>query len=117
VRVAYDVLGADPFTKHSPLDFDLTGKEIEVDSTILPAAFRIVLLYLAHNPSEEDDGWKADWKRFCNEGLGLDTDPDDLDDDDDDGRVTWVDDAVRRYCETKGFVEKARLMLPGQSNG
>lgn len=35
VRVAYDVLGADPFTKHSPLDFDLTGKDIEVDATNL----------------------------------------------------------------------------------
>ena len=25
VRVAYDVLGANPFNKHSPLDFDLSG--------------------------------------------------------------------------------------------
>lgn len=88
-----------------------------VSGSILPAAFRIVLLYLANNPSEEDDGWKADWKRFCGEGLGVDTDPDDLDDDDDDGKETWVDDVVRRYCETKGFVERARQMLPGQGNG
>jgi hypothetical protein len=33
VRVAYDVLGANPFSKHSPLDFDLAGKEIDVETT------------------------------------------------------------------------------------
>jgi hypothetical protein len=33
VRVAYDVLGANPFNKHSPLDFDLTGKDIDVETT------------------------------------------------------------------------------------
>ena len=33
VRVAYDVLGANPFNKHSPLDFDLTGTDIEVETT------------------------------------------------------------------------------------
>ena len=33
VRVAYDVLGANPFNKHSPLDFDLTGADIEVETT------------------------------------------------------------------------------------
>ncbi len=33
VRVAYDVLGANPFNKHSPLDFDLTGEDIDVETT------------------------------------------------------------------------------------
>jgi hypothetical protein len=33
VRVAYDVLGANPFNKHSPLDFDLSGKEIDIETT------------------------------------------------------------------------------------
>ncbi|MDO9296801.1 hypothetical protein [Bradyrhizobium sp.] len=33
VRVAYDVLGANPFSKHSSLDFDLTGKDIDVETT------------------------------------------------------------------------------------
>jgi hypothetical protein len=33
VRVAYDVLGANPFSKHSPLDFDLAGKDIDVETT------------------------------------------------------------------------------------
>jgi hypothetical protein len=33
VRVAYDVLGANPFNKHSPLDFDLAGKDIDVETT------------------------------------------------------------------------------------
>jgi hypothetical protein len=31
--VAYDVLGANPFSKHSPLDFDLTADDIDVEST------------------------------------------------------------------------------------
>jgi hypothetical protein len=33
VRVAYDVLGANPFNKHSPLDFDLSGDDIKVEAT------------------------------------------------------------------------------------
>jgi hypothetical protein len=33
VRVAYDVLGANPFNRHSPLDFDLTGSNIQVETT------------------------------------------------------------------------------------
>ncbi len=32
VRVAYDVLGANPFTRHSPYDFDLTKDEIQVET-------------------------------------------------------------------------------------
>jgi hypothetical protein len=77
-----------------------------------------VPLHIANNPSEDDedgDGWKADWKRFCSEGLGVEDDPEDLEDDD--ARDLWVDDAVRRYCETKAFVEKARQMTPGQTHG
>jgi hypothetical protein len=38
VRVAYDVLGANPFSKHSPLDFDLTGKDIDVETTNISVA-------------------------------------------------------------------------------
>jgi hypothetical protein len=89
-----------------------------VAGALLPAAFRIVLLYIAHNTSEDDedgDGWKTDWKRFCSEGLGVEDDPEDLEDDD--ARDQWVDDVVRRYCETKAFVEKARQMIPEQTNG
>jgi hypothetical protein len=33
VRVAYDVLGANPFAKHSPYDFDFTKDEIDVELT------------------------------------------------------------------------------------
>jgi hypothetical protein len=85
-----------------------------VAGALLPAAFRLVLSYIAHNPSEDDEdgaGWKADWKRFCGEGLGVEDDPEDLEDEDD--RDLWIDEAVRRYCETKSFVEKARQMTPG----
>jgi hypothetical protein len=89
-----------------------------VAGALLPAAFRIVLKHLAHNRSEDDEdgeGWKADWMRFCSEGLGVEDDPEDLEDDE--AREIWVDDAVRRYCETKDFVEKAKHMAPGLSNG
>jgi hypothetical protein len=89
-----------------------------VAGALLPAAFRIVLLYMAYNPSEDDEdgaGWKADWRRFCIEGLGVEDDPEDLEDDE--ARDLWVDDAVRRYCETRAFVEKARQMTPGQTHG
>jgi hypothetical protein len=89
-----------------------------VAGALLPAAFRIVLMHIANNPSEDDedgDGWKADWKRFYSEGLGVEDDPEDLEDDD--ARDLWVDDVVRRYCEAKAFVEKARQMTPGQTHG
>jgi hypothetical protein len=89
-----------------------------VAGALLPAAFRIVLRYLAYNPSEDDEdgsGWKADWKRFCSEGLGVEDEPDDLEDDE--ARDLWVDDLVRRYCETRAFVEKARQMIPEPTHG
>ena len=33
VRVAYDVLGSNPFNKHSSLDFDLASKDIDIEAT------------------------------------------------------------------------------------
>jgi hypothetical protein len=84
-----------------------------VAGALLPAAFRIVLAHIAYNPSEDDEdgtGWKADWKRFCNESLGVDDDPDDLDDDE--ARDAWVDNVVRCYCESRAFAEKVREMIP-----
>jgi hypothetical protein len=85
---------------------------------VLPAAFRAVLVHLVHNLSEDDeDGavWKTDWKRFCGEGLGVEDDPEDLEDEE--AREAWVADAVRRYCEAKAFVEKAKQMKPEHANG
>jgi hypothetical protein len=88
-----------------------------VAGALLPAAFRIVLLHIASDPSEDDEeggGWKTDWKRFCREGLGVDDEPEDLEDDD--AKEVWVADVVRRYCEARAFVEKARQMTPGQTH-
>jgi hypothetical protein len=86
-----------------------------VAGALLPAAFRIVLQYIAYNPSEDDEdgsGWKTDWKRFCSESLGVEHEPEDSEDGD--ARDQWVDDVVRRYCETKAFVERAGQMTPEQ---
>ena len=33
VRVAYDMIGANPFTRHSPFDFDLSGDKIDIEAT------------------------------------------------------------------------------------
>ncbi|MBA7486071.1 hypothetical protein ES707_21624 [subsurface metagenome] len=33
VRVAYDMIGANPFSRHSPFDFDLTGQAIDIRAT------------------------------------------------------------------------------------
>jgi hypothetical protein len=88
-----------------------------VAGTLLPAAFRVVLLHIARHPSEDDEdgnGWKTDWKRFCTEGLGVEDELEDMEDDDE--REQWVADAVRRYCETKAFVDKARQMTPEQTD-
>jgi hypothetical protein len=89
-----------------------------VAGALLPAAFRIVLLHIAYNASEDDEngsGWKTDWKRFCSEGLGVEDDPEELEDNE--ARDLWVDDVVRRYCETRAFVEKARQMKPEPTHG
>ncbi|MCD9109963.1 hypothetical protein [Bradyrhizobium japonicum] len=90
-----------------------------VAGALLPAAFRIVLLYLAYNPAEEDEGdgtgWKAEWKRFCVEGLNLEDDPDDLEDDE--ARDAWVDQAVSKYCESRAFVEKSKQLVLEQTHG
>ncbi|AHY50517.1 hypothetical protein [Bradyrhizobium japonicum] len=32
VRVAYDLIGANPFNRHSPLDFDLAGSSIKIEA-------------------------------------------------------------------------------------
>lgn len=40
VRVAYDMIGANPFTRHSPFDFDLSSGKIEIETT--DAAFEPV---------------------------------------------------------------------------
>lgn len=37
VRVAYDVLGANPFSKHSPFDFDFNSGDLKVDATNIVA--------------------------------------------------------------------------------
>jgi hypothetical protein len=89
-----------------------------VAGALLAAALRIVLLHIASDPSEDDEeggGWKTDWKRFCKEGLGIDDDPEDLEDED--ARQVWADNVVRRYCETRAFVDKARQMIPEQNHG
>lgn len=88
-----------------------------VAGALMPAAFRVVLLHLAFHPSEDDEageGWKADWKRFCREGLGGEEEPEDPEDDD--ARELWIDDIVRRYCDAKAFVESAKQMSPEQLN-
>jgi hypothetical protein len=89
-----------------------------VAGALLPAAFRIVIMHIAYNPMEDDEdgeGWKTDWKRFCRESLGVEDDPEDLDDDD--AREPWVADVVRRYCETRAFVEKTKQMTPEPTHG
>jgi hypothetical protein len=89
-----------------------------VAGALLPAAFRIVLLHLAYNPAEEDEdgtGWKAEWKRFCVEGLDFDDDPDDLEDDE--ARDAWVEQAVGKYCESRSFVDKSKQMVMEHGHG
>jgi hypothetical protein len=89
-----------------------------IAGALLPAAFRIVLLHMAYNPSEDDEdgaGWKTDWKRFCGEVLGVDVEPDELEDDD--AREQWVDDVVRCYCESRAFVDKVKQMIPEPTHG
>jgi hypothetical protein len=50
VRMAYDIMGGNPFKRHSKFDFDLTKKEIDLSATnaeIEPAAKNIITLRVA----------------------------------------------------------------------
>jgi len=100
-----------------PALMHLVGENHLLAGAMLPAAFRIVLSYLAHEPTADDEegSWKADWMRFCKESLAIEDEPEELEDDD--AREVWVADAVRRYCETRAFVEQARNVDFGARNG
>jgi hypothetical protein len=83
-----------------------------IGGTLLPAAFRLVLEFLVADTAEDDEdgpGWKGDWIRFCREELGTD-DPDELPMDED-ARAEWVNDAVRRFCDRIGFVDRAKQLI------
>lgn len=88
-----------------------------IAGAILPAAFRTVLDYVVKNTSEDEEegtGWKAEWLKFCDEGLGMADDPDDLSDAD--SQEAWVKEAVGKFCDAKTFVERAKQMITEQPN-
>ncbi|MGE4251296.1 MAG: hypothetical protein AB7F09_18065, partial [Parvibaculaceae bacterium] len=53
VRMAYDIIGGDPFARHSRFDFDLTKKEIDLttDSAEMEPVGKNVLVLNVHSPA------------------------------------------------------------------
>jgi hypothetical protein len=94
---------------------NLTGmiqKDPLIQGLLLPAALRIVLEAIVQDPVvEEDEGdtWKTRWLRFCREELNLGDDPADCEDDD--AKRAWVDDGVRAFCKSYGFIKEIRKNL------
>jgi hypothetical protein len=85
---------------------------------ILPAAFRMVLEYLAGKTAEEEGegpGWKSEWLKFCNDGLGVSEHPDDLQEVEE--REAWVKDTVHRFCAERSFVDRDKRLISEHTNG
>lgn len=85
---------------------------------LLPEAMRIVLQYLVADPvgaEEGEDDWKGEWVRFTRETLGLPEDLDALSDMTEEARAEWVKEAIRAFCELRGFVEKIKAMTEGEA--
>lgn len=90
----------------------LIQKDPLVQGVLLPAALRVVLEAIAHDPVQDDDdseGWKERWLRFCREQLNLGDDP--PEGIDGDAKEAWVNDGVRAFCKAYGFVGAIRKSL------
>jgi len=82
---------------------------------VLPAAFRIVLEKLAVDPvpeEDDDDDWRLLWLRYLKETFAIDDNVADLKDEE---LREWIDNAVRRFCESRGFIESIRAMSEGNA--
>ena len=96
-----------PGFKHRILDSDL------LKSVILPAALRVVLERLAADPDVDegdDEDWRSLWLRYLRETFGIEDDVAELDQEEKDD---WVNNAVKVFCETHGFVGKIRAEAEG----
>ena len=72
---------------------------------VLPAALRIVVENLVREPEADDEdevGWKQEWLQFCRDTLGTPDDPVSLEEE---RKKDWVDDVVRRFCNSYQFVQ------------
>ncbi len=85
--------------------------------SILPVAFKTVLEFVVTNTAEDDEegtGWKTEWLKFCDEGLGVTEHPDDLPDTE--ARDSWVKNTVIKFCEARTFVDRAKQMIMEHTN-
>jgi|GEM_PF-6885817 len=79
----------------------------------MPAAFRVVLerLVASSLPDDDDeDDWKHEWVRFCEEGLELTGGPWEGDKEE---KVKWIDEAVSAFAARAGFIDRIKVMAEG----
>lgn len=116
----WSVAGADDEPPALVLNYRATGIESRiftdplVRGLLMPAAFRMVLERLVSmSPPEEDDenDWKKDWIRFCEEELNVPGSPFEGDADD---KSKWIDDAAMTFARRAGFLDKIRAASEGE---
>ena len=82
---------------------------------LLPAALRFVLQELVSSSdtgeSENEAGWKEEWFEYCRNELSLREDPRNFIDES--RKRDWIDDAVKKFCKKKSFVDKINGSLKG----
>jgi hypothetical protein len=96
-----------PGFKHKILENPL------LQGILLPAAFRIVLEYLAKNPDfdeDADESWKVMWLKYIKEQFGIDDELSELEVDD---LREWVDGTVASFCQWRGFINKISTEFAG----
>lgn len=95
------------------LNYRATGIETRilddplVRGILMPAAFRIVLerLVSLSPPDDDEEDWKQEWLRFCEEELGVQGSPFE---EDADGKVEWLKEAVATFAERAAFLDLIR---------
>ena len=115
----WSVAGSEDEPPALVLNYRATGIEDRVftDSLVrgllMPAAFRIVLERLVALPPPEDDDendWKGEWLRFCEEELEIEGSPYDGADED---KAAWINEAVATFAGRAAFLEKIRAAPAG----
>lgn len=85
-----------------------------VRGLVMPAAFRVVLerLVASSAPDDDDeDDWKHEWVRFCEEGLEVEGGPWEGDKEE---KARWIDEAVAAFAARAGFIEKIKVVAEGE---
>lgn len=84
-----------------------------VRGLLMPAAFRVVLerlVSMSAPDDDEDEDWKREWHRFCEEELEVEGSPWEGDKE---AKAKWIDEAVSVFASRALFLEKIKTAAEG----